>query len=93
MMGGSMGATAPDQPTETDDAAVGPKAAEHKAKRGKASGAMGVSEFLAQGGGAQLPRGQQGKKERERSKRALGQSHQPEWKSEAEMVLRQQYDS
>lgn len=35
----------------------------------------------------------QDRKVKEKSKRALGQSAHSHWKSEAEMVLRQQYDS
>ena len=35
----------------------------------------------------------QDRKVKEKSKRALGQSSHSHWKSEAEMVLRQQYDS
>ena len=55
--------------------------------------AMGVSDFLDKGiGGAALPRQRADRKEKEKSKRSLGQSSIGEWKSEAEMVLRQQYD-
>lgn len=55
---------------------------------------MGVSDFLDKGlGAAQLPRSKQDRKEREKLKRAKGQSTAVNWKSEAEMVLRQQYDS
>jgi hypothetical protein len=54
---------------------------------------MPVDDFLSRGlGGAQLPRQQQDRKEKEKSKRALGQSTHSHWKSEAEMALRQQYD-
>lgn len=54
---------------------------------------MGVSEFLDKGvGGAALPRQRADRKDKEKSKRSLGQSSIGEWKSEAEMVLRQQYD-
>jgi hypothetical protein len=64
-----------------------------KAARGPATKPMAVSEFLDKGvGGAQLPRKQQDRKEKEKLKRAAGQSTHKEWKSEAEMVLRQQYD-
>ena len=40
-----------------------------------------------------LPRREQERKDRERAKRERGQSAIGSWKSEAEMVLRQQYDS
>lgn len=40
-----------------------------------------------------LPRDKQERKDRERAKRERGQSAIGSWKSEAEMVLRQQYDS
>ena len=91
-MGGSLGDVAPGQPGESAAAADDPTAA--KKARGKASKAMDVKDFLAQGNaGAQLPRQQQGKKDREKSKRMLGQSSHSVWKSEAEMVLRQQFDS
>jgi hypothetical protein len=61
--------------------------------RGPATKAMGVVDFLDKGlGGAQLPRKKQDRKDKEKSKRALGQSTHAQWKSEAEMVLRQQYD-
>jgi hypothetical protein len=54
---------------------------------------MPVNEFLDKGlGGAQLPRKQQDRKDKEKLKRAAGQSTHAQWKSEAEMVLRQQYD-
>lgn len=60
----------------------------------KATKAMGVTEFMDKGvGGAQLPRNRQDRKDKEKSKRAMGQSSHASWKSEAEMVLRQQYDS
>ena len=60
----------------------------------KSTPAMGVSDFLDKGlGAAQLPRSKQDRKEREKLKRAKGQSTAVNWKSEAEMVLRQQYDS
>jgi hypothetical protein len=59
----------------------------------KATAAMPVEEFLEKGvGGAQLPRKRQDRKDKEQEKRARGQSTHAEWKSEAEMVLRQQYD-
>ena len=40
-----------------------------------------------------LPRDKQERKDREKAKRERGQSAIGSWKSEAEMVLRQQYDS
>ena len=59
----------------------------------KSTPAMGVSDFLDKGmGGAALPRKRADRKDKEKSKRSLGQSSIGEWKSEAEMVLRQQYD-
>ncbi len=55
---------------------------------------MGVTDFMDKGvGGAQLPRKRQDRKDKEKSKRTMGQSSHASWKSEAEMVLRQQYDS
>lgn len=64
-----------------------------KAARGPSTKPMPVSDFLDRGlGGAQLPRKQQDRKEKEKLKRAAGQSTHSHWKSEAEMVLRQQYD-
>jgi hypothetical protein len=89
MMGGSMGDVAPDQLPDGGTRAQ----TDCKAKRGKPSKAMAVQDFLAKGDGAQLPRQQQAKKDREKSKRMLGQSSHKVWKSEAEMVLRQQFDS
>ena len=65
---------------------------ESKGKPSKANKAMGVDEFLDKGPGVQLPRKRQDRKDAERSKRAKGQSSHQTWKSEAEMVLRQQYD-
>lgn len=64
---------------------------EMKRDRGKATAAQGVEDFLASGG-APLPRKRQERKDREKEKRAKGQSSHAEWKSEAEMALRQQYD-
>ena len=70
-----------------------PHGAEDKSRR-KATKAMGVTDFMDKGvGGAQLPRKRQDRKDKEKSKRAMGQSSHASWKSEAEMVLRQQYDS
>ncbi len=55
---------------------------------------MGVTDFMDKGvGGAQLPRKRQDRKDKEKSKRMMGQSSHASWKSEAEMVLRQQYDT
>lgn len=55
---------------------------------------MEVSEFLNKGlGAAQLPRRTQDRKDKEKEKRTRGQSTHSHWKSEAEMVLRQQFDS
>lgn len=60
----------------------------------KATAAMGVNEFMEKGvGGAALPRNRQDRKDKEKLKRAKGQSSVGSWKTEAEMVLRQQYDS
>lgn len=65
----------------------------HPAPKGKPSRPMGVDEFLDKGlGGAQLPRKRQDRKDKEKEKRMRGQSTHAQWKSEAEMVLRQQYD-
>ena len=70
-----------------------PHVAEDKSRR-KATKAMGVTDFMDKGvGGAQLPRRRQDRKDKEKSKRVMGQSAHASWKSEAEMVLRQQYDS
>jgi len=56
-----------------------------------------VETFLSRGekGGGRLPRDAAGKRnvEREKAKRQKGQSTHSHWKSEAEMVLRQQFDS
>ena len=62
-------------------------------KKRKSTASMGVQDFLEKGlGGAQLPRKKQDRKDMEKSKRDRGQSSHAQWKSEAEMVLRQQYD-
>eukprot|EP00892_Ulva_mutabilis_P008375 jgi/Ulvmu1/590/UM001_0598.1 len=84
MMGGNTGEE------RNGDAADEP--AEKKSK-GKVTKAMPVQDFLAGGSGPQLPRHKQDRKVKEKSKRALGQSSHSHWKSEAEMVLRQQFDS
>eukprot|EP00887_Chlorella_sp_A99_P000065 scaffold16.g65.t1 len=61
--------------------------------KGRATPAMAVDKFMEKGvGGAQLPRKRQDRKEKEKEKRMRGQSTHAAWKSEAEMVLRQQYD-
>ena len=61
---------------------------------GAASKALPVDEFLVgKGGNAQMPRKGQDRRDREKEKRAKGQSAIGSWKSEAEMVLRQQFDS
>lgn len=56
------------------------------------SKAVAVSEVMANPQ-LNLPRDKQERKDRERAKRERGQSAIGSWKSEAEMVLRQQYDS
>lgn len=64
---------------------------EPTAGKKRATSSMPVDKFLDKGGAA-LPRRDQGRKDREKNKRAKGQSSHSHWKSEAEMVLRQQYD-
>lgn len=65
----------------------------HPSRKTAASKAMPVADFLAKGeGGSLLPRSKQDRKDKEKEKRAKGQSSVHGWKSEAEMVLRQQYD-
>ncbi|KAG1657958.1 hypothetical protein FOA52_004729 [Chlamydomonas sp. UWO 241] len=56
------------------------------------SAPMPVSEFLNKGGGQLMPRKAQDRRDKEKDKRLKGQSAIGSWKSEAEMVLRQQYD-
>ncbi|WIA36891.1 hypothetical protein OEZ86_008139 [Tetradesmus obliquus] len=57
-----------------------------KAARGPATKPMEVTEFLDKGlGGAVLPRKQQDRKDKEKLKRAAGQSTHAQWKTEAEM--------
>jgi hypothetical protein len=64
------------------------------ADKGPPSKPMPVTDFLDKGlGAAQLPRKGQDRKEKEKDKRMRGQSTHAAWKSEAEMVLRQQFDS
>jgi hypothetical protein len=73
--GGAPGAAGPPRPAGAD--------------RGVATKAMGVADFLDKGlGGAKLPRKKQDRAEKEKQKRAKGQSTHAEWKSEAFMVLR-----
>lgn len=61
--------------------------------KGGSQKAMPVDKFLEGGvGGRQLPRKRQDTKDKEKQKRMRGQSSHAEWKSEAEMMLRQQYD-
>ena len=76
-------------------AMLGVKPPPHPGKGG-ATKAMGVDDFLAKGNaGAKMPRKKQDRAEHEKNKRQKGQNDRDsvEWKSEAEMVLRQQYDS
>jgi len=56
------------------------------------SKAMAVDEFLTKGGGAMLPRRTRFQRDKEKAKREKGQSSHSTWKTEEEMVLRQQYD-
>ena len=74
-----------------------PKPTLGERQRGRpASGAMDVNEVLAKGPGALAPRKRGGndRMDAERRKRQAGQNGRDsvEWKSEAEMILRQQYD-
>ena len=57
------------------------------------SKAMPVDAFLTKGGGAMLPRKTRMQRDKEKAKREKGQSSHPTWKSEEEMLLRQQFDS
>ena len=59
----------------------------------KPTPAMGVSDFMGKGGGAALPRSVPGRRDKEQAKRLRGQSSHATWKSEAEMQLRQNFDS
>jgi hypothetical protein len=87
MLGGKVPAAAA---AAAEDAAGAPGP---RRERGKATQAMPVSDFMDRGlGGAQLPRKQQDRKDREKQKRVKGQSTHAEWKPEAWMVMRQQYD-
>ncbi|DBB18537.1 TPA: hypothetical protein ACH3X3_000175 [Trebouxia sp. C0006] len=93
MLGGQWASSA--DATEEGSKLQGPQPApqaDANLKR-KSTSAMGVQDFLDKGhGGAQLPRKKQDRKDMEKSKRERGQSSHAAWKSEAEMVLRQQYD-
>lgn len=93
MLGGQWKPSA-DDGTDGGPAPLGPSLPTHMQQRvGKPSKPMAVSDFLDKGvGGAQLPRRRQERKDKEKSKRQLGQSAIGSWKSEAEMALRQQYD-
>lgn len=62
-------------------------------KNSKPTHATTVQDALAEPSAAQLPRQKQERKNKEKSKRVMGQSSHSHWKSEAEMVLRQQFDS
>lgn len=94
MMGGSLGDVAGGQAEQPATAVSGAARSSGAGKRRDATRAMAVNDFLAKGaGGGQLPRRKGERKDREKSKRALGQSTHAVWKSEAEMVLRQQFDS
>jgi hypothetical protein len=95
MLGGKTAATAdgggaaaaPAGPRAPPGAAGPPGAARPGAAA--ATKAMPVTDFLDKGlGGAKLPRKKQDRAEKERAKRAKGQSTHSEWKSEAFMVLR-----
>jgi len=57
-----------------------------------ASKPMAVDEFLTKGGGVMLPRRTRFQRDKEKAKREKGQSSHSAWKSEEEMLLRQQYD-
>ncbi|GLC43860.1 hypothetical protein PLESTF_001406500 [Pleodorina starrii] len=90
------GPEATQQYTAVQIAMMGGKV-DDRAAKGSAAGPskpMEVSEFLNKGvGAAQLPRRNQDRKDKEKEKRMRGQSSHSHWKSEAEMVLRQQFDS
>lgn len=58
----------------------------------KGATSMEVTDFLDKGGTAALPRKNSDRRDREKDKRSRGQSSIGNWKTEAEMVLRQQYD-
>lgn len=82
------------RPSEDTEAAEPLLLAGREASKQKGpSRAMPVSDFLAKGeGGSLLPRNKQDRRDKEKEKRSKGQSSVHGWKSEAEMVLRQQYD-
>ena len=71
--------------TQAAEAAAAPR-------RDFRSKAVPVADALANPS-LNLPRDKQERKDREKAKRERGQSAIGSWKSEAEMVLRQQYDS
>ena len=71
-------------------AAKGVPIQQQQHQRGKATGSMPVAEALASG--AALPRKGQGMKERQKAKADAGQRATGDWKPEAFMILRQQYD-
>ncbi|PRW33695.1 PHD finger 3 [Chlorella sorokiniana] len=90
MLGGKVGEEEEDEGLPAAPSAAAPK---HPAPKGKPTKPMAVNDFLDKGvGGAQLPRKRQDRKDKEKDKRMRGQSTHAQWKSEAEMVLRQQYD-
>jgi hypothetical protein len=97
MLGGQWRPSADEDALNGHPSVIGPSphpAVQDGKKLNRASKAMGVSEFMEKGiGGAQLPRKRQDRRDKERSKRHMGQSAIGSWKTEAEMVLRQQYDS
>ncbi|CAD7704668.1 unnamed protein product [Ostreobium quekettii] len=80
------------QYTAVQVALMGGEIGDEKVAQRPPSGPMEVSEFLHKGGSALLPRKNNDRREREKQKRAKGQSGVSTWKSEAEMALRQQYD-
>lgn len=93
MLGGKVAAAADGGASAAPGAPGAQRPDGSKLDRGRATGAMGVTEFMEKGlGGAQLPRKRQDRKEKEREKRSKGQSTHAEWKPEAWMVMRQQYD-
>ncbi|GMH35903.1 hypothetical protein BSKO_03771 [Bryopsis sp. KO-2023] len=58
----------------------------------KGGSSMEVAQFMDKGGSAALPRKNTDRRDREKQKRTKGQSSIGSWKTEAEMVLRQQFD-
>lgn len=53
---------------------------------------MGMNDFMDKVGTSSLPRRNTDRRDKEKEKRAKGQSAIGSWKTEAEMALRQQYD-